>query len=78
MAKMSKIEKELKEWFDEFNYNTLKKAGLAGCMKAYYLGMQPENTYDSPDEIANELGLTNQEWSTWERIWYNKESWFNQ
>ena len=75
---MSKIEKELKAWFDEFNYDTLKKVGLASCMKAYYLGTQLENTYDSSDEIANELELTNQEQSTWEHIWYNKESWFNQ
>ena len=76
-ARMSRLETELKEWFDEFDYNTLKRVGLAGCMRSYYLGLPPEAIAASPDEVASDLDLSNYEWSTWERIWYNRESWFN-
>lgn len=31
---MGKMETELKEWFDQYRYDNLKRIGLAGTMKA--------------------------------------------
>ena len=74
---MTKFEKELKDWFDDRGYSELKKLGFAGTLKFYYMGIKEEDRGD-PSEIAEALGLSNQEWNTWEDIWYKKDSWFNQ
>lgn len=75
---MGKMETELKEWFDQYRYDNLKRIGLAGTMKAYYLDLIPKIDTLEPKEMADKLGLNNYEFTTWQHIWFDKDSWFNQ
>ena len=47
-------------------------------MKAYYLDLIPKIDTLEPKEMADKLGLNNYEFTTWQHIWFDKDSWFNQ
>ena len=71
-------ENDIKEFCKEFGYGTVKRAGIANTVKAYYMGIDLEFDEDADfDEVARELDMSRKEYNYWEDLFYKKDSWLN-
>lgn len=77
MSKLEKLDKEVREFVNDFGKSICKRAGLAGLMRSFYCGLDIRPSESSADEIANDLGLSKKEFEYWEDLFYEKESWLN-
>ena len=72
------MDEKIKKFVEEVGVKECNRAGLAAMMTAYYCGMHLEyNCCASPDEVANDLGISAQEYNYWDDLYYKKDSWFN-
>ena len=73
------LDKKVKDFVNEVGINECKKAGLSAMMSAFYCGMRLSDCTSaaSPDEVANDLGLSTSEYYYWDDLYYKKNSWFN-
>ena len=78
MTNLKSLDKEVKQFVDDYGKSVCKKAGLAGCINSFYCGLDIRPIESSADEIANELGLFRKEFEYWEDLFYKKDSWLNQ
>ena len=65
---------------DVGGYSVCRRAGLSAMMQAFYCGMRLSDCTSeaSPDEVANDLGLSTIEYNYWDDLYYKKNNWFNQ
>lgn len=74
---LKQLDKEVKKFVAEVGRDECKKYGLSAMMQAFYCGMYLEPCDYSPDEVANDLGISNAEYNYWDDLYYKKSSWFN-
>lgn len=76
---IKQLDKRVKDFVDEVGVNECKKVGLSAMMQAFYCGMRLNDCLGaaSPDEVANDLGISVQEYNYWDDLYYKKDSWFN-
>ena len=75
-ALVKEIDDFVKALINEYGYDNVKKAGLGGVVKAFYIGVELEKNVDA-DEVFNALGIYGKEVNYWESLWYKKNSWLN-
>jgi hypothetical protein len=75
------LDADVKKFVEEVGgYGVCRRAGLSAMMQAFYCGMRLSDCTGeaSPDEVANDLGLSTREYNYWDDLYYKKNSWFNQ
>lgn len=76
---LKKLDTQVKDFVDEVGKAECTKYGLSAMMSAFYCGMRLSDCASnaSPDEVADDLGLSSREYNYWDDLYYKKDSWFN-
>lgn len=77
MNNLKSLDKEIKQFVNDYGKAICHKAGLAGMINSFYCGTAIMPCDASAEEIANDLGLSSKEFDYWEDLYYKKSSWFN-
>lgn len=71
------FDEEVRMYFTQMEKSEVKGASVGQLMQSYYLGLPINECQGDAGEIADGLGMSDDEYAYWEDLAYKKDSWLN-